>query len=156
MKLPNGITGFYNSESNKPPKVDGKQFKHVCATIVNRSGGQVLNFRIPQYPMNFYDAEVKVSNKHFHILLNEHYPYLAFSSVVEFGNVNFIDVPELNQFSSLYRVLNVKELNEPLALKPDSKKRTLQNNNELNSAEMEQVAYWKPKRIAEVIFNYWD
>ncbi|HWO95856.1 MAG TPA: hypothetical protein VNM45_05895 [Bacillus sp. (in: firmicutes)] len=157
MKFPNGITGFYNSKNNKPPKVDGKRFKQVCLTIINRSGGKVLKFKEPQYPMNFYDAEVKVFNKHFHILLNEHYPYLAFASVVEFGKINFIDVPELlKQFNSFYKVLGVKELNEPLAFKLDSKKGIIQNENDLNSAELEQIAYWEPKRIGEVIFNYWD
>ncbi|WP_041964138.1 hypothetical protein [Mesobacillus selenatarsenatis] len=156
MKLHNGITGFYSSKNNKPPKVDGKQFKQVCATIVNNSGGNLFEFKEPQYPMNFYDTEVKVFNKHFHIILNEHYPYLAFASVVRFGKINFIDVPELKQFCSLYKVLSVKELNEPLVLKPGSKKGILQNDNDLNSAELEQVAYWQPKRIGEVIFNYWD
>ncbi|MET3696541.1 hypothetical protein SAMN05877753_103213 [Bacillus oleivorans] len=116
----------------------------------------MLEFKEPQYPMNFYDTEVKVFNKHFHILLNEHYPYLSFASVVEFGKINFIDVPELKQFNSFYKVLSVKELNEPLVLKPDPKKGILQNDINLNGAELEQVAYWEPKRIGEVIFNYWD
>ncbi|KGM45228.1 hypothetical protein P9D43_22580 [Neobacillus niacini] len=156
MKLPAGITGFYDLKNNQPPNVDGKQFKQVCSTLVNRSGGKVLEFKEPQYPMNFYDIEVKAFNKHFHILLNEHYPYLAFASVVEFGKINFIDVPELKQFRSLYKVLSVRELNEPLVLNPNSKEGILQNENDLNSAELEQVAYWKPKRIGEVIFNYWD
>lgn len=156
MKLPAGITGFYDSKYNQPPNVDGKQFKRVCATLVNRSGGKVLAFKEPHYPMNFYDTEVKVFNKHFHILLNEHYPYLAFASIVEYGKINFMDVPELKQFPSPYNVLSVKELNEPLVLNPDSKKGILQNENDLNRAELEQVAYWKPNRIGEVIFNYWD
>ncbi|WP_088087996.1 hypothetical protein [Bacillus sp. OV166] len=117
----------------------------------------MLEFREPQYPMNFYDVEVKLFNKHFHILLNEHYPYLACATVVEFGKIKFIDVPELfQQFISFYKVLDVKELNEPLVLKLGSKKGILQNDNYLNSAELEQLAYWKPERIGEAIFNYWD
>ncbi|WP_419955223.1 hypothetical protein ACN6MT_06640 [Neobacillus niacini] len=156
MKLPVGITGFYDSKNKQPPKVDGKQFKQVCVTLVNRSGGKVLKFKEPQYPMNFYDIEVKAFHKHFHILLNEHYPYLAFASVVEYGKINFIDVPELKQFSSLYKVLSVEELNEPLVLNHDSKEGILQIENDLNRAELEQVAYWKPNRIGDVIFNYWD
>lgn len=116
----------------------------------------MFEFKEPQYPMNFYETEVKVFNKHFYILLNEHYPYLAFASVVEFGKINFIDVPELKQFSSLYKVLSVKELNEPLAFDPGSKRGIIPNDNDLNSAELEQVAYWQPKNVGEVIFNYWD
>jgi hypothetical protein len=157
VKLPNGITGFYHSKNNQPPKVDGKQFKQVCFTITDRSEGIVLEFKEPQYSMNFFDVEVKVFNKHFHILLNEHYPYLAFASVVEFERINFIEIPELvKQFSSVYKVISVKELNEPLVLKLGSKKNFIQNNNDLNSVELEQVAYWKPERIGEIIFNYWD
>jgi hypothetical protein len=149
MKLHKGITGFHNSKDNKPPKIDGKQFKRVCAATVIRSGGKLLEFREPQYPLNFYEAEVKVFNKQFSILLNEHYPYIAFASVVEFGKIKFINAPELiSQLSPFYKVLSVKELNEPLNIKSDSIN--------LNSAELEQISYWKPKTIGEVIFNFWD
>ena len=157
MNLPNGITGFFNSKNGQSPKVDGKQFKQVCFTISTRSRGKVLEFKEPQYPTNFYNVEVKIINKHLYILLNEHYPYLAFASVVEFGNIKFIDEPDLiKQFSSFYKVLGTKELNEPLSLRFGSKKSILQNANELNSAELEQIAYWKPEKVGEVIFNYWD
>ncbi|MCM3667250.1 hypothetical protein M3204_22900 [Mesobacillus subterraneus] len=149
IRLPNGITGFHNSTNNLPPKVDGRQFKSVCAAIVNRSGGKLLKFREPLYPLNFYEAEVKVNDNEFYILLNEHYPYIAFASVVEFGKIDFINASELlTQFSPFYKVLSLKELNEPLNIKSDSIN--------LNSAELEQISYWKPKTIGEVIFNFWD
>jgi hypothetical protein len=32
----------------------------------------------------------------------------------------------------------------------------LHNDNELNSAELKQIAYWKPETIGELIFNFWD
>jgi len=89
------------------------------------------------------------------------------SSSFTSGGVKRLGIPELVMSDGPHgvrpehgrdwdKVLNVKELNEPLALKPGSKKGILQNDNDLNSAELEQVAYWKPERIGEVIFNYWD
>ena len=59
MKLPNGITGFYHSKNNQPPKVDGKQFNQVCFAITTQNGGKVLEFREPQYPMNFYALKLR-------------------------------------------------------------------------------------------------
>ncbi len=157
MKLPKGVTGFYNAKYNKPPTIDGKQFKQQCFSIIKRNNGKVLEFIEPQFATNFLNLEVKVFNNHLHILLNEHYPFLAFASFVDFENINFIDEPELlKQFSPFYKVLGMEELNEPLYIKEDTGKIILKNDNELNSAELEQIAYWKPKSVGEVIYNFWD
>ncbi|MEH7501050.1 hypothetical protein V7152_03250 [Neobacillus drentensis] len=156
MKLPNGITGFYEKE-NEPPKMDGKQFKQVCFSLVTNNRGLVLNYNEPYGGTNFFDVEVKVFNKHFHVLLNAHYPFLAFASVVNFKQINFVDEPQLfEQFSYFYSVLETKELNEPLFIKLSSIECILQNDNELNSAELKQLIYWKPERIGDLIFNFWD
>ena len=147
MILLNGITGFYEKQ-NEPPKTDGKQFKRLCFSIINQNKGTILNFQEPQIASNFYSMEVKISNKHFSILLNAHYPFLAFASAVNFGEINFIEVPHLKEeFSPFYIVLSTKVLNEPLLLKSE---------NELNKAELNQIEYWKPERIGEVLFNHWD
>lgn len=146
MKLPNGITGFYE-QLNEPPKIDRKQFKQLCFSIIKNNGGTVLEFKTPKEETNFFDVEVNVFNKHFHILLNAHYPLLAFASIVNFGEINFIDEPQLNkEFIPFYSVLGTKELNEPF----------LQKDNELNNGELKQISYWNPKSIGDVIFNYWD
>lgn len=152
MKLPNGVTGFYHSEANKPPQVDGKQFKQLCFDFVSRNGGKVIDFNTPQNPANFYHAQVEIDNIQFYILLNEHYPYLAFASVVEFGNIKFIDMHVLfEQFTPFYQVLDTVELNTPINQILGAK-----NKHALNSAELEQIAYWKPETIGQVIFHYWD
>lgn len=150
MNLPNGITGFYLGENTKPPNVDGKRFKQLCFAIVSRNGGKVINVSPPQYPVNFYCAHVEFSRDVFYILVNEHYPYLAFASVVAFGEIKFIDVPALHElFSPFYQVIDAAELNVSVDQKMLMKM-------ELNSAELEQAAYWKPQTIGQVIFNYWD
>ena len=117
----------------------------------------VLNFKEQQVATNFIDVEAKVFNKHLHILLNVHYPFIAFAIDVEYGKITFIDEPELfNQFSPFYNVLDTKELNAPVLLRLGSKKSIVQNENELNSVELKQIAFWKPEIIGDLIFNYWD
>ena len=146
MKLPNGVTGFYRAKHNKPPTINEKQFKQICFSLISKNGGEVLDFKEPQVATNFIDVEIKVFNKHLHILLNVHYPFMAFASDVEYGKITFIDEPELyKQFSPYYNVLDTKELNAPVILRLGSKKGIVQNNNELNSDELEQIAYWKPE-----------
>lgn len=152
MKLANGITGFYNSEANKPQYVDWKQFKQLCFDFASSNGGKVQDFNPPQYSANFYNAQVEFFNMRFNILLNEYYPYLAFASDVEFGNINFIDIPVLfEQFTPYYQVLNTGELNIPVKKIFEAKYENL-----LNSTELVQLDYWKPETIGQVIFNYWD
>jgi hypothetical protein len=157
MILPNGVTGFYGAKHNKPPTIDVKQFKQICFSLISRNGGEVLNFKESHTATNFLDVEVEIPNRYLHILLNVHYPYMAFAFDVEYGKISFMDEPELSkQFSPFYDVLDTKELNIPVMLRLGSKNSIVQNDNELNSYELAQIAYWKPERIGDIIFNDWD
>lgn len=157
MKLPNGITGFCKSEVDLPPQVDEKQFKQICFNIVLRNGGKVKKFNSSGYITNFYSTQIELFDKQFFILLNEHYPFLAFASNVEYCDIKFLDMPILfEQFSTYYKVIKTEKLNESVILRPGSKNGILQNEHELNSAELKQIAYWKPETIGNIIFNYWD
>jgi hypothetical protein len=148
MPLPKYITGFYHVDETPPPKVNGKQFIQLCYDIASRMSGRVIDFHSPEYPRNFYNTHVEMFGDRFHILLNEHYPILAYASNVEFGKISFIDKPILNKyFSPFYRIWKTDELNE--RIRPNLLK-------ELAPIELEQIAYWKPKTIGQIIFNYWD
>ena len=150
MNLPNGVTGFYRAEDSEPSSLNGKQFKQLCFDFVFRIRGRVISISPPQYPANFYCARVETSKEIIYILLNEHYPYLTFASSVELGNIKFIDVPALNAlFDSFYQVTGTAVLNA-------SVDQSLLLKMELNSAELEQIAYWKPETIGQIIFNHWD
>ncbi|MDN7244004.1 hypothetical protein [Planococcus shenhongbingii] len=149
MRLPNGVTGFYNSEADKPPQTDGKQFKQLCFSVAANNAGRILEFNSPRYPANFYSAYVEMCGNQFYILLNEHYPFIAFASIVDDGNLEFKDEPVLFQeFKPFYDVLTVNELNELIKHKPQK--------NELNPAEWKQIFYWKPGTVGQILFNYWD
>ncbi|MCE4093293.1 hypothetical protein [Priestia megaterium] len=79
------------------------------------------------------------------------------ASTVEFQHINFIDDPALSKdFMPLYKVLSKEELNEPLDIRNSKGKVSLENKNNLNSSELEQIFYWKPNTVGEVMFNFWD
>ncbi|MDQ2087898.1 hypothetical protein RBH29_15815 [Herbivorax sp. ANBcel31] len=150
MKLPNGIAGFFSSETNEPLSVDGKQFKQLCYHIAIHNEGKVIDFNEPKYPRKFYYAQVEILGEQFYILLNGHHPYIAFSSSIGFGNIKFIDKPFISeQFSLFYKVLGLADLH--VSVDENLIKKT-----ELNIAELEQLAYWKPETVGQIIFNYWD
>jgi len=146
MRLPNGITGFYDSNHTKPSQMDSKQFKQLCFTVMLTEGGKVIELKEPENPRNFFEAEIQIFNSKLHILLNEHHPYIAFASSVNFKDIVYIDEPQLsNEFSKYYKVLSVEELNSPISKKSD-----------FSNAEIKQLDYWKPKKVGDMIFNFWD
>lgn len=149
MKFPYGITGFHFATEPSPPEVNVNQFKQICYGVALRNKGRVIDIQKPR-DANYYCAEMQLFDKTFFILLNCHYPYVAFASTVEYGDISFIEPPTLEkEFSSIYYVLKSKELNAPFD-------ESLVENSELNEAELDQISYWKPETIGEIIFNQWD
>ncbi len=159
MILANGVTGFFDPTDNQPIPVDEKQFKQLCHSIVKSNNGTFKKTIDSAYPMNFYHAHISFNTEQLHVLLNKHYPLLAFASSVEYESIEFIDIPHLvKPFSSFYKVLHTEELKQPVIVQIHSKQKHdfLQNNHDLNLTELKNIKYWKPKIIGEIIFNYWD
>jgi hypothetical protein len=64
--------------------------------------------------------------------------------------VRFIDAPalaEVFQGFGTYEVCSSAELGVPL--KPEAC-------TQLGEAELEQVQYWRPHRVGDLVFNFWD
>jgi len=157
MNLPNGVTGFYSSLDNKPNEIDENHFKSICFDLVRRSQGKVLEIDEQNLTSNFLKVKVDMFNREIYVLLNAYYPFLAFASTVEFQHINFINDPMLSKdFIPFYKVLSKEELHEPLDIRNSRGKVSLENENDLNSSELEQIDYWKPNTVGEVMFNFWD
>jgi hypothetical protein len=121
-----GITGFYTI-IEKPPIIDRKQFKQLCFSRLQTLGGTVIEFTDSSCQRNFLDAKVILGDTKLHILLNKHYPIVAFASNVGYGCITFRDEPGLlERFRASYRVLSCTELNKPGSLKLGDKKCLLQ------------------------------
>ena len=86
------------------------------------------------------------------LLLNLIHPILAFAKRPLEGQIifEFVDCPKLAEaFSAtgIFTIASREELNRPL-LQEMWKDLTL--------AEQKSVRYFRPKRVGDLIFNYWD
>ena len=153
MILLNGVSGFNGPD----PKTNGEYFKKICYSVIHSFGGEVLYFKEPEAGRHYYVVEVKVLEDTFYVLLNQIYPFITFASSVDPGNNQFIDNKQLlNLFSPYYRVLSSTELNEPLVIRVQKGRVFVQNENELNDAEIGLIKYFNSKTVGDIIFNYWD
>lgn len=147
MVLKRGITGFYNFKEEIILN-DSYQFKLICIKFIEKNRGQLIEFNLSQLEKNFYYAKCLVNDKHLYILLNAYYPFIAFASSVGYGSIKFIDINiPVYPLETKYQILNISKL---------SKQYDIEDLKSLSKIEIEQINYWKPVTVGEIIFNYWD
>ena len=145
MILPKGITGFHE-KYNDIEVINPKLFKKICYEFIQEYPAVVLSIDTSLTNKNFYVFEILHNNAHIYILMNVYYPYFTFASSIN-DNITFIDIPNMSKSVLMkYEWLNKNQLNE-------SCKDSL---NLLSPVELEQIHYWKPQTIGEIIYNYWD
>ncbi|KAB7707187.1 hypothetical protein F9802_09275 [Bacillus aerolatus] len=155
MHLSYGITGFYNSGENPPPRNAGKLFKQMCFEAARSIEAEIIAFHKPQLNTNFFEAVLDNGVKRIHVLMNAHYPLIAFAASVEFRQITFYDEPALSGMFKGFYICETKELNQLLKIKSHPEL-SLLHDHDLNSAEMGQILHWQPRTVGEVVFNYWD
>lgn len=152
MLLCSGITGFQPT-----PSVGEIEFKTICYYLF---GSNELDFvEDGTAAKNFYECVIKMKDKRVHVLLNNHYPFIAFTAARKSDehSLPFIDDPELSKvFNPYYKVLRLDQLNESVKFYKKGKNIIVKNENTLHEGELEQFVYWQPKTVGDVVFNYWD
>ncbi len=99
------------------------------------------------YPRNFYSAKLSRYDDAVFILQNIHYPYAAFAQRDGFGGFVLTSQPEWFRLpTGAVHFLSLAELNQDW------------HNlcGELSPEELEQIRYWKPQTVGEIILNTWD
>ena len=152
MILPRGITGFRDRRAGGAiPAVAPKSFARACHTAARLGGGRVETFDVARYPRNYYRAIIRLREDAVAVLCNAHFPWVAFASVSDDGiSHRFIDAPALA--SRFYEAMPCEVLS-PSSLEGPPDAASL---NELSAAELEQIRYWEPDRLGDIIFNSWD
>jgi hypothetical protein len=146
LNLPKGITGFRSIKDQELPLMDYIQFKQLSHTFVRELAGEIKGFSNPLSHRNYFSVECMLRGESYLVLLNCHHPFVAFA--LSRGEVSFLDIPALTaKYKPYYTVLTKEFLDTPISSKHLST---------LSKAELEQVSYWKPKTVGEVIFNSWD
>lgn len=152
MKLPRGITGVRAHQDPPLPQSDFSRFKSDCYEIARSIGARVSDVALPQGTTNFGYAILAFDDQRIAVLLNAHYPFIAFAQRFDpdkepFAFVNHAALAPAFMALGAYTVLFPEELESPVSDEACK---------ELSPAEQRQVKYWRPSCLGQVIFNFWD
>lgn len=154
MKLPRGITGFRHIDDPLLPVSDCTAFRSYCYEAARALRGHVVSVEAPirGTVANFARAIIDLRDGPAAVLLNAHFPVIAFARprVQNGAPVSFIDAPAL---AEVFRLFGTYEVWSRSQLESPVQRETCSN---LAEAELEQVKYWKPARVGDVVFNFWD
>lgn len=140
-----GVTGFRYLYEAPLPNTDLEKFKQDCYEIERKLGIKITEFYFELYT-NYVVCIFEIDSKEICCLLNGVYPFIAFSPTKI--NINFIDNELLySEFSKSYKVFTTELLSIPI------NKKMLTN---LSETELDQVEYWEPKTLGDIVFNNWD
>lgn len=127
-------------------------YKELCHRLARDMGADLLDFVESLYPANFYKAVFHFQAGDICLVLNKHYPLLAFAKTADSVKIEFIDYPDGKALiSDDYTVLSKNELDAPVPKNSDELR-----SGGLNKGEVKQIKYWKPERMGEIVFNFWD
>ena len=147
MILPRGITGFGSINTNPPLFLDEKAFRRMCHALVRENGGAVTEVDTDTAVRNFYSAKLSRYDQSVFLLQNIHYPYAAFAQRDTSGGFIWISQPEWLQLpEGSVRFLSPSELTRDWH----------DLCGELSPEELEQIHYWNPQTVGEIVFNTWD
>ncbi|MGW0730281.1 hypothetical protein [Streptomyces sp. GbtcB7] len=122
---------------------------HAAAWSIRATVGEVTLAGVTQ---SFHTVLITASGIRSTVLCHEVLPVVAFvASPPQAGAplADFTSPPAWADAFELggFRLLDVGELGMPLAAADTS---------ELAEAELEQVRYWRPSTVGELVFNWWD
>ena len=147
MILPRGITGFGSINTDPPLFLDEKAFCRMCHALAQENGGAVTEVDTDTAARNFYSAKLSRYDQSIFVLQNVHYPYVAFAQRDTSGGFIWISQPEWLQLpEGSVRFLSPSELTRDWH----------DLRGELSPEELEQIHYWNPQTVGEIVFNTWD
>jgi hypothetical protein len=151
--LPRGVTGIESRKEGPPSCADFQSFREHCYLAAREAGWSLRELRAPRQSIacNYALAVLAFRESAIAATLNGVFPLLAFATPPAEGQVelDFVDCPELGAaFERLgYTVMPAAGLARPL---------TQELWQGLASNEQNQVRYFRPRRVGDVIYNLWD
>lgn len=143
MLLKPGITGFFEYGDTILEEGTYSEFRKLCYGF--RDERWELAGTSQGEDTNYYYAWWNVEGEKRYLLRNKYYDIYAFTKGLQQNEKVFMDPPE--PFSQYCETVSADILNEPWEEKEISL---------LAKAELEQIRYWKPLSVGNIIFNEWD
>ena len=147
--LPPGITGFFDEPSDLP-RVDPKLFKAACHVAARDMHVSVRMIDEEGRVTSYLSAVLDSGDASIAVLCNRVHPYLGFVQgealpIVAHGPA-FLSYNGSSDWIG-FSLLDAAFLNADL---------TSEMLGALAPCELRQIRYWKPARVGDVIFNFWD
>ncbi|WP_435151543.1 hypothetical protein [Micromonospora aurantiaca (nom. illeg.)] len=154
MRLPPGATGFHAPGG----RADVRAFTAVCHHAARALGATIAGVTPAGVTPSFHTVDIAAARHHVavlrHVTVLRHVavPFIAFARPRAGGDatVTFVDHPGLAAVLATLtdaRVLTVDRLGMPLSQADLSA---------LDRAEHDQIGYWTPATVGELLFNFWD
>ncbi|MGW5576364.1 hypothetical protein [Micromonospora chokoriensis] len=149
MKLPPGATGFNPRPGHQ---TDLSVFTAVCHHAARTIDATVTGATPAGVTPSFHTVDITHAQHHIAVLRHITLPLTAFARPRASGDVavTFIDQPDLAAaITNLTdaQVLTAEQLRTPLSQVDLSA---------LEPAVQDQINYWKPTTVGELLFNFWD
>ena len=153
MELQSGISGFRDANDPPLPERDLSVFLSHCHSVARMAGGRFVEI-IKGDASSFAMAVLEISDSPVAILLHRHFSVIGLAVPPEKGDTSplkFIDcdriADSLKLIGSDYELLSRAELER--AIHEDDLRH-------LSPAEMKELRYWRPARVGDIVFNFWD
>lgn len=152
IRVARGATGFWRQGDDPLRRVDVAAFKTACHAVARSIRATVGHVTPAGVTPSFHTVLITAPGIRSTVLCHEVLSVVAFvagppragAPLTDFTSPPaWADTFELSGF----RLLDVDELSTPLAAADTS---------ELAEAELEQVRYWRPGTVGELMFNWWD
>ncbi|SNT51426.1 hypothetical protein SAMN05421812_10820 [Asanoa hainanensis] len=146
MELPAGATGF---DAAVADEAEVRGFTTACHHAARATGGAVTRV-VPAGPTpSFHTVEISLGQQRIAVLRHSTLPLVAFTDPRGDGELalTFVDHPDLAAAMSGVPVLSAGQLNAPVSQA---------DLGALGPAEHEQIGYWRPTSVGELLFNFWD
>lgn len=147
MILLRGISGFWDAKT-KPPPLEVRKHSDRCVTCWPETTEGLWQkwMQTPPQGVSILPRSTKYESSIF-VLQNDHYLYAAFAQRDPFGGFTLTQQPKWLQLpESPVHVLSLDELNQDW--------HSLCK--ELGQEDLEQINFWRPQTVGEIIFNTWD
>ncbi len=127
-----------------------RELSRIAHAVALRTGGRVLSVEAADAGRSFHAARLRRRGGEFEILAHALLPLLALAEARGDGDMTlaFRDLQGVEPTGwTPYRLLSADELGTPI---------DRADLGELSAGELEQIRYWGPGTVGEVLFNFWD
>ncbi len=143
--LKRGITGFYEKNGLYLNEVDFREFRRICYLLQNVTDFKIKG-TVSMECASYFSAEFYDGNRRIYFLLNKYCNVGGFTDNLIFGDKIFIDIDFNGNYLNECEIVPAVVLNSAFS----------ETTHDLSKCELEQIEYWKPFSVGNIIFNEWD